>query len=512
METRKQKSLRNIIIAFLSNILVTILSFFTSRIIKDHLGLEVLGLNGVFSNIISILSLSEMGIGTAITFALYEPLSSNNRDLIKSIMQFYKKAYRIVAVVVAGFGLILLPFIRYFVKTKNYSISYINEVYLLFLFNSVISYLLVYKRTLIVADQKNYVITLLTLIYTFALKIIQLLVVYYTSNYLLFLTVNIICTLIYNISIDITCNKLYPYLLDKNIVPLPIEIHEVIKSKIKALFLHSIGTVAVYGTDNLLISLFCGVEDAGRYTSYLNIISIITTIISLLYDNIKDSIGNFMVSEDKSRQKELLYRLFFMNQSLVSICSICLILLLTPFLKLWLGNDIILSKSVVLAMVVSFYFSKNNLTIGTIKNSKGLFEQDKFAPLIESIINLVSSIIFAKLFGLLGIIMGTILSTILVPFWVQPYVVEKYVFNENCMHYFITYSTYFLRTTIIYFILNYLCNHVIKFVPANFIEFFIESAVIFIVTSILWFSTLFNKIEFKYFRNLLINKVLRRKQ
>lgn len=510
METRKQKSLRNIIIAFISNILVTLLTFFTSRIIKDKLGLEVLGLNGVFSNIISILSLSEMGIGTAITFALYEPLAHNDINLIKSVMQFYKKAYRLVAVAVAVFGIILLPFIHFFVKSKNFSQHYINEVYILFLLNSVISYLLVYKRTLIVADQKNYVVTLLTLIYTFTLKITQLLVVYFTSNYLLFLFINIICTLIYNFSINVTCNKLYPYLLDKKIDKLPKEIYSVIISKIKALFLHSIGTVAVYSTDNLLISLFCGVEDAGRYTSYLSIITIIATIIEIFFGNMKDSIGNFMVSEDKSRQKELLYRLFFINQSLVSICAVCLVLLLTPFLKLWLGEDIILNKSVVIAMVISFYFSKNNLTISTIKNSKGLFEQDRFAPLIESLINLVSSVIFAKLFGLLGIILGTIFSTLLVPFWVQPSVVQREVFKENCKHYFIVYFSYFIRFIAIYIILEYLFNHVIKFLPTNFFSFFAAAALLFIITSILWFLTLSRKNEFTYFKDLFIKKVLRR--
>ena len=209
MANRKQKALKNIIIAFFSNILTYLLSLFTSKIIKEKLGLDILGLNGVLTNIISILSLTELGVGSAITFTLYEPLVHNNKELINSIMAFYKRTYRIIALLVAVIGLLLLPVIPLFIKGSLFSKKYLFIVYLLFLLNSVLSYLLIYKRTLIVADQRNYIVTTVTLFYTYALKIFQLVAVFFTSNYILFLLIQIICTLIYNLIISFICSAVW---------------------------------------------------------------------------------------------------------------------------------------------------------------------------------------------------------------------------------------------------------------------------------------------------------------
>lgn len=508
-DSRKKKSLRNIIVALFSNLLIYILSLFTSKVVKENLGLQVMGLNGVLSNVISILSLSEMGIASAICFALYKPLAEDNKDLIKAIMNFYKKAYNIVALIIFVLGLILLFFIPNLITDSSFSKSYIYAVYLLFLSNSVISYICIYKRTLIVADQKNYVLSTISLIYVYVLRISQLLAVYFTSNYILFLIIQIICQILYNTAVNIACNKLYPYIKEPA-NPLPAEIKNTIFVKIKALFWHSLGTVIVYGTDNLLISYFCGISEAGRYTSYLSIVAMITTLIVLVFDNLKDSVGNFLVTESTNEQYKLFNRLFFLNQSLVSICSICLIILLTPFIKIWLGEDTILPSLTVLCMIISFYLSKNNLTIGNIKNAAGMFEQDKFVPIIESIINLVVSIILAKFFGIIGIILGTICSTFLCPFWIQPTIVFKNLFGKNPLIYFVKYLSYLIRTVIIYLIAYYIHNVLIKFEASNFFIFLVDAFVTFAAVSIMWIVSLFWKEETKYFFKLFFSKLKRK--
>jgi O-antigen/teichoic acid export membrane protein len=503
--SRKKKTLINIITAFSSNILIYVLSLFTSKIIKQKLGLEVLGLNGFLSNVVSILNISELGIGTAITFALYKPLAENDRETIKSLMVFYKKAYRYIALAIASLGLILLPFIPHLIKDSPFSSKYIYLAYILFLTNSVISYFLIYKRTLIIADQKNYIITTFTLVYTYILRISQLVAVYYTSNFILYLIIQIISTFIYNLIISFKCDKIYPFLKEKSST-LPVELRNTVILKIKALFFHSIGTIAVFGTDNILITFFCGISDAGRYTSYLSIINMISKLISLVFENLKDSLGNFLVTETKERQHSLFQNLLYMNQSLVSICSICLLILLTPFIKLWFGEDTTLPEAVVVAMVMSFYISKSNLAIGNMKAVAGLFEQDKFVPIIESVINLGASIILSKYFGIIGIVLGTIISTLLCPFWVQPTIVYKNMFSTNVFKYFLKYAEYFIRFIIIYFFAYFLINKVIKFTPTTYTTFFIEAFLLFIGISLLWFLTTFWKKETKYFINLIYSK------
>lgn len=509
MASRKKQTLKNITVAFFSNILIYVLSLFTSRVIKERLGLDILGLNGVLANVISILSLTELGIGGVITFALYEPLAHQNKELIKSIMAFYKKAYRIIAIVVAVIGLVLLPLVPSLIKSSDFSNRYIVMVYLLFLANSVLSYLWVYKRTLIVADQKNYVVTIVGLVYTYALKISQLFAVFFTSNYILFLVIQMVCTLIYNLVISSVCDKLYPFLKDKA-EKLPQEQVQLIVKKIKALFFHSLGTVVIFGTDNILISYFCGITEAGRYTSYLSIVNMIGTIVVIVFDNLRDSLGNFLVTETRERKRELFNNLFFMNQTLVSIFSICLLLLLTPFVQLWFGTDTVLPNYVVASMVFCFYLQKSMLTTGGMKSSAGLFEQDRFIPIYESFVNLVASILLANKFGIVGIVWGTIISTLLGPFLVQPIILFKQVFTENGFKYFGLYGTYFIRFVIIFGFVNFIFTNLVGFIPKSIFSFLLEAAILFVIVCICWFVSVSWKKEWRYFMGLILGKLRRR--
>ena len=506
-QSRTKNSLRNIIVAFGSNLFITILSFFTSRVIKDRLGLEILGLNGVFSNIISVLSLSELGIGTAITFALYKPLAERDEKLIKSLMQFYKRAYKIVAATVAGIGLLLFPFLKFFVKSNNYSQYYIIEVYLLFLLNSVISYFFVYKRTLIIADQKNYIITTITLVYTYVLKISQFIAVFFTSNYILYLIVNVICTFVYNLAINITCNKLYPYLKDTIVEKLPEEVKNAILKKIKALFLHSVGTVVTYATDNILISYFCGIEEAGRYSSYAMIVTIIGNMLIMVFDNIKDSVGNFLVCESENKHYELFKKILFVDQSLTNICSICLLLLMTPFVTLWLGKDAVIPFSVVLIMVLNFNFSKNTAAISVIRNAAGVYEPDRWAPLIQSLINLVTSIICAHYMGLLGIVLGTLISGMLVPNWCGPYVIFRCVFHKGFFHYVKEYSIYLIRAVFVFIVVWFVFNKCITISTSNILFFLLYALAVFLLSCFLWGVSVIGNTNAKYFLNIIQSKI-----
>ena len=508
-QSRKRKAFKNIVVAFCSNILIYVLSLFTSKVIKENLGLEILGLNGVLSNVVSILGLAEMGIASAISFALYKPLAENDISLIKSIMNFYKKAYRVVALVVFVLGLLLLPLIPTFIKDLQFSKAYIITIYLLFLLNSVFSYLLIYKRTLIIADQKNYLVTTVSLVYTYVLKIAQVAIVLLTSNYILMLIVQIVCTVLNNVVVSLICNKHYPYIKEKA-EKLPAELYNTIITKVKALFFHSIGCTIVFGTDNLLISYFCGITEAGRYTIYLSIITMIGTIISLIFDNMYDSIGNFLATETVENKRVLFKRLFYLNHTLVSIGSICLAVLLSPFINVWMGDDSLLSSFVVFAMVGSFYFTKNRATIGNFKSSAGLFEKDKFCPILEAILNIIFSVILAKFFGLLGIILGTILSTLCIPFITQPLIVCKDVLKISPFKYFKSYFFYFLNILLIFGLTYFVVNKVICFVPNNLFAFFVEAVVLFISVVALWCLTTFWKSEFKYFYNLIVMRIKRK--
>lgn len=504
--TRSRKSLLNVGTAIFSHVFLTFISFFTSRAIKDKLGIEILGLNGVFANVISILSLAELGFGSAINFALYKPLAENNEQSIKSIMHFYKKAYRIIALVVLIIGLIIMPFITIIAKS-NLAANYIYVSYFLFLINSVFSYLLVYKRTIIIADQKNYIVTSCTLIYSTVLKVTQLLVVIFTSNYFLFLSVNIICTLLLNIYISIIADRLYPFLRDKNIEPLDRATHDVIVSKIKALFLHSLGSVIVFGTDNILVSYFAGISDAGRYTSYVTIINMVGVLITTIFDNLRDSVGNYLLEKNRDEQLNLFFKLVYLCHSLVYICAICLVILIPPFMTLWLGKDIVLNQEILYAMILSFIVLRTRSPVGTIKSAAGLFEQDKYAGLIEAFVNLIASILIARKIGILGVVLGTVISTLFVPFLVQPYVVFKNLFKKKVITYYLVYARDFLLFLGSFLIVNFITNLIFDLANCTFIWFVLTSLFVFISSSGVWlFSHLYSEQQ-KFYLKLLWRKI-----
>lgn len=490
-----------------SHVIITAVSFFTTRIIKFSLGFEYLGLNGVFNNIISLLSLTELGIGNAIIFALYKPLAENDTNLIFILMRFYRNAYRIIAMAVFAIGLLIMPFLKLFVNT-TLSMNYVRIVFLLFVFNSSSSYLLSYKRNIIFADQKNYIITFYTMIISIISKVGQLVVFYITNSFILYLIVNIICTIVLNILISNKANKLYPYLKDKVTQKLPQEIKEMLISKIKALFLHSIGAYFVFGTDNILISYFKGVSEVGLYGSYMMIISFLNALITQVFSGLTSSVGNFLLEKSKEEQFELYNKIEFINSIIVIFVSVCTATLITPFVSWWLGPDSVLPDSIVYLIILSNFITLSRNPIGTIKSAAGLFERDKYAPLIESFINLVVSCILAKYIGLAGIILGTIISSILVPYWVTPHIVYKYIFNKKAFTYFIhiilnlIYSVGMIIA--LKFILNniYILNDTISLI----VKFLVTGIICVLVEFLLFFKNKYFPEIFQLIKNIIHKK------
>ena len=494
--SRTSQSVKNIVTGIGSQIFLAAVSFFTTRIIKVSLGFEYLGLNGVFNNIMSLLGLTELGIGGAIVFALYKPLAENDTKLISILMRFYRNAYCIIGSVVFVIGMAIMPFLQFFVHT-TLSLNYVRGVFLLFVFNSSASYFLSYKRNLIFADQKNYIITLYTLIFSLISKVGQLTVFLVTKSYVLYLSVNILCTILLNILISLKANRLYPYLKDKVTEKMPLETKNMLVSKIKALFLHSIGDFVVFGTDNILISHFLGVAEVGRYSSYMMIVSLIGNLVNQIYTGISSSVGNFLVLKSKEEQYELYKKIEFINSVLLIFISVCLATLLTPFVSWWLGEDSVLSKTVVYLIVASNFIGYSRTPIGTIKTAVGIFEKDKFAPLIESLINLVSSIVLAHFIGLPGIIIGTIISSLAVPFWVQSTIVYKDVFQKNPISYFLVVLRNFVCSAALIAPLQFLFGRL--FVVNKTVSLLLYFFIAIVSCAVFEFAVFFKSKYFKFF-------------
>lgn len=433
---RTVNSLKNILGNFVNNLFFNLLKFISRIIFIKILNDTYLGINGLLTNVLGLLALSELGISTAISYCLYKPLEENNQNKIKALMNFYKKTYYVIGLIILVLGLILLPFLPWFIKDTS-GISNLNIIYLIFLINMVIGYFFSYKRTLITADQKSYKITPILMFSNLLLTITQIIILIIFKNYIGYLLVQTGFVFVENILVNRYINKEYPYLnkikgadqLDKG------ELKD-IKTNIKALCFHKIGSYVFNSTDNLVISKFIGIEMVGIYSNYYLIAYMVSSFISTITNNVVSSLGNLLVSKDSNNKTNVFKELNFICFLLNGFCAICLCALFQPFIKLCFGDNYLLSIiDVLLISINNFIFGMTSVSI-TYMVASGLYVKDQYIPLIQSIINVVVSIVLALKIGLAGVLIGTLVSNILV-FIVKPYIVYKHSLKRNLKLYFI---------------------------------------------------------------------------
>ena len=399
---RSSKSAKNLIFSVGGNGINIIINFISRTIFISLLGKEYLGINGLFSNILNVLCLAELGVGSAITYCLYEPLATKDISKIQALMNFYKKSYKVICSIIISAGIMLTPFIKFFIKdTPN--INYLHLIFLLFVMNTAVSYLFSYKKTIISADQNQYIVSTYQYIAFILQNIIQILVLYITRNFILYLVVQIVVTIVQNILVSKKADKLYPFIAIKNDKKLDKKTLKVIRKNVIAMIFHKIGSIVVNSTDNILISKLIGIGTVGIYSNYSLIINAINSLLNQVFYSITASIGNLGSVESEERVYETFQRVLFLNFWMYYFSSICIITLINPFINLWVGEGFGLDKWVVIIIVLNFYLSGIRKTALTFRDALGLYWYDRYKPIIESIINLVISIILTKKFGVIGI-------------------------------------------------------------------------------------------------------------
>ncbi len=440
-KSRTEYSAKNTTVAVVSRIVAILMGFATRVVFTHTLSEAYVGINGLFTDILNVLALSELGVGTAITYALYKPIAQADIERQKSLMQIYRLFYRAVACIVLGLGLLIIPFMGVFIKNQP-DVNHLILIYLLYLANSVISYLLIYKRTLIDAHQLIYVGTLNQTIFLVIQDVAQIIILLITRNFLLFLIVYLICTVGSNVSISRKADKLYPYLKDKNIAKLPKQERSDIYKNIQAMLMHKVGTVVVNNTDNLLISAFVGVVSVGKYSNYYLLIGSIRQILDQIFQGITASVGNLGVTADRFRVKKIFETSFFIGQWIYGVAAICLYEILNPFVELSFGSNYVFEVNIVLILCVNFYVTGMRKATLVFQDSMGLFWHNRHKAIVEAIINLVASIILASKFGIIGVFAGTLISTLATSTWVEPFVLYKHKLQCSMVGYMAKYALY----------------------------------------------------------------------
>ncbi|ESU32047.1 hypothetical protein G3A_13000 [Bacillus sp. 17376] len=501
---RTEHSIKNISIGILSQIVLVLLGFISRKVFIDSLGIEYLGINGLLTNVLSIMALVESGIGISIVYNLYKPLADGDRTKIIALVQAYKKAYGFLALIVIILSVCLFPFLGVLMKDGG-NIENLGLIYFLFVSKNVVSYLNAHKWSLINADQRGYILAKVNLLFQVITMIARIGILIVTDSFILYLVIELALHIIQTIYNGKIVNKRYPYIKTKEKYSLDIKTKENLIKNVKAMFLHNIGGFLVFGTDNLLISSFISLATVGLYSNYIMITSQLSSLVTPILGGIGASVGNLIATEDRDKNYSIFKVSFLVNFWLISLCVIFLYNLLEPFISWWLGEEFILNRLSFIFILINFYLTGMRTAIATFKNKAGLFTQDKYAPVIEGLINLISSLILVKFYGLAGIFMGTTLSTLLTIFWTQPKIVYKNVFKVSVRTYFKMYSLCLLLTVVGCFVTSLISD--LLFVGGSFFVLIGKGIISIIVPSIIYLSLFYKTKEFKYIHET-INRVV----
>lgn len=434
-QSRTKNSIKNISFSFGTYAISLILSLINRLYFVQLLSNEYLGLNGLFSNILNFLSLAELGVGGAINFALYTPISEGDTERIKSLMRLYKRFYVAIGIIILVTGGCLAPVLPVLIKDMPEEIPQLTQYYLLYVISSGISYFYTYKRSLIICNQKEYLSSITTAIAKILITVLQIILLWLTHSYAVYLLVSIILTVGENICISKIADRMYPYLKDKTVKKLPTELVLDIKKNIGAMVFHKIGAAVVFSTDNIIISQFVGLAAVGLYSNYTLVINSVNSIMGRVFTAIIASVGSLIAANDVEHTEEVFHRVLFLNYWIRSFCTIAFFCLIQPFITLWIGDKYLLNMDTVIIITLNFYFGGMRTAVNTFKDASGLFWYDRYKPLIEGVLNLVLSIPLAIRYGVAGVLLGTIGSTLLVPFWFEAYILFKYLFHKRIWRY-----------------------------------------------------------------------------
>ncbi len=491
-KSRTSNSIKNIIFALCCQVSGALLGFVTKTIFLNILGDTYNGMLGFFANIVSVLSLAELGLGAAIVFALYKPIAERNTPRLQSLMGFYKKVYTYIAGIVLVMGLLLLPFLPLLTEDiADGSLVYIY--YVIYLLNTVTSYLFIYKSALLNADQRNRIVRLVNMAYTILRNVIEIGVLLLTRNFVLYLFVQLCCTIGNNFTISFIANKLYPWLKKRGEKLEKAETKKIF-SDVKSVVLYKIGGVLLNNTDNILINLIVGLVAVGYFSNYMMIVGLITTVLELMFSATVGSVGNLNASSSKEHSKSVYNIMGFIGFWIYTFCAISMFVLIDDVVCLWIGQSRVLGTAVSLALALNLFVV--GLLQGTMvfRNTTGLFRKAKFIIIITAGVNIILSIGLGYVGGIAGIVFATSIARLTTNFWYEPYILHRDIFKTKAKGYFIKTAKYIIVAGIAGVATYFLANLITQ---SGFIGLVYKAMICVSVPNIILLVAFCRSVEFK---------------
>ena len=481
--SRTKNTIRNIMTGFINKFVVLIFPFFIKTIIIQKLGSEYLGLNGLFTSILQVLNLTELGFSSAIIFSMYKPIAKHDTKTICALLNFYKKIYRTIGLIILIIGLLILPFLSKLIQGTYPANIDIYLLYLIYLFNTVISYLMfAYKSSLLVAHQRNDIVNNINTIVFIIQYIIQIFILLILKNYYAFIIVQTFTTIINNILIAYISKKKYPKYICQGSIDK--DSKNSIKKRVSGLMIQKICETTRNSLDSIYISSLLGLNIVAIYNNYYSIMCAVTGMLGIITTSMISSTGNSIVTENIQKNYENMRKFNFIYMWLSGICTVCLLCLYQPFMEIWMGTKYMFSLNVVICFCVYFYTLKMGDIRAVFHDANGLWYEAKYRAIIETVLNIVLNYILGIKFGVIGIIMATEISLFFVNFLYGSSIVFRYYFKNNKLKEFYFDHLKYILTTIIIAIITYKICSFIKI--SGFLELLVKGIICLLLSNIIY--------------------------
>lgn len=433
--SRTEYTMMNTAVGIVGYMLTTVMGFVSRMVFTKCLSADYLGVNGLFSNILGILSLAELGVGSAIVFALYKPLAENDEEKIASLVKLYSTAYRIIGTVVALIGLAMLPFLNLIITEQPVIKESIYLLYLLNLFNAASTYFFSYRSSLIIAAQKNYIVALCSYSVSFVQTIVQIALLLITRSYIAFLLAQTVGTFVFNLIVYVMAGRMFPYIRNKKPKPLPQEEKNTIFHNIRDLLIYKISGLLVNNTDNILITFFSGLTTTGIASNYTLLVNTLNSLMSLLFNGLTASVGNHNALESDEKKYEMFSFLNMMNFWIFGWGALGIIFCSGDLVLLFFGKEYVMSMAVPVIMAINFFSVGMMNAVWTYKHTMGLFHYGRFIQFATGILNIVFSVVLGKMWGIFGVLAATFAARLCTSLWYDPYAIFTYGFHVPVIHY-----------------------------------------------------------------------------
>lgn len=500
-ESRIKNSLKNVSYSLIVTLINTLVSFATRTYLVKILGTQVLGLNGLFTEVVAMISLAEMGVGMAIIYSLYTPLYEKDEKKISQLMNLYRTAYNVISLLTFFIGIALTPIVHILIRDIDYSLGYIRLIFILFVIKTSTSYLFSYKTSLINADQKQYIVAITNAIAKLVFAVGTIIVLIISKSFVLYLIIQIVQTLVTNIILSKYVDKQYPYLDRRD--KLPNTEKKEIFSNIKNIFIKRLSGVITSSTDNILISKLVSTIQVGYYSNYIMIFNVVKLLKQQITNGVAASIGNLMVSEKEEKCIEILRKLTFLFFSFALVMCSGLFAVSDVFIEIWIGKDYVMKKNIVAVAIVVLFIDICADPLWQFLEVSGLFKKDKNIAIFGSVTNLIVSIFLGIKLGIVGIFFGTICSLV-IQIILKVAILFKYKFCDVPSKYYFMWGKMMAALWFVFFIQN----SFMQYIPFSniYLEFIVKGFIAIIIATLIVIILFFNSMELKYCLEIMVKK------